>query len=132
MEDSSWEGWTTAPAPPGPEIGFPFGRKLPGGPPSGWIGEIRSLPKATDDTIKYASRMSPQGRPKDFERDGRRYVERATGIEYELVRGNPLFSDNPEAADVFLSADGSLWFLRRVDRPQVRSKVMGTMGAWQG
>ena len=73
--------------------------------------------------------MWPQGRPKDFERTGRRYVERATGVEFQLVRGNPLFGDDPEAADVFLSQDGSLWFLRRADRPQVKSKYMGSMGA---
>jgi hypothetical protein len=128
MEDSSWSGWTTPPPPPGPEIGFPFGRKLPGGPPSGWVGEIRSLPKATDDAIKFAARMWPQGRPKDFDRTGRRYVERDTGTEYQLVRGNPLFGDEPEAADLFLVEDGSLWFLRRVDRPEVRSRYLGTMG----
>ena len=51
MEDSSWEGWTTPPAPPGLD-GFPFGRKLPAGPSGGWVGEIRSLPKATDDSVK--------------------------------------------------------------------------------
>jgi|SoiMetStandDraft_2_1073263.scaffolds.fasta_scaffold415117_1 hypothetical protein len=62
--------------------------------------------------------MWPQGRPKDFERTGRRYVERATGVEFQLVRGNPLFGDDPEAADLFLVEDGSLWFLRRVDRPE--------------
>ena len=86
MEDSSWEGWTTPAPPPGPEIGFPFGRKLPGGPPSGWVGEIRSLPKATDDTIKYASRMWPQARPEDFERD-RSPIRRAR--HRDRVRARP-------------------------------------------
>jgi hypothetical protein len=128
MENSTWEGWTTPQPPPSVPLGYPEGRMLPTGAPAGWVGEIRSLPKATDDTIKFATRMWPQGRPEDFERDGRRYVERSTGVEYHLVHGNPLFGDDPEAADLFLSEDGSLWFLRRNDRPEARSQWMGTMG----
>jgi hypothetical protein len=56
------------------------------------------MPRATDENIKYAERMWPQARPKDFERTGRRYVERATGIEYELCRGNPLLGDDVRRA----------------------------------
>ena len=86
---------------------------LNGAAPAGWVGELRSMPRATDDAIKYAERNWPQARPEDFERDGRRFVERATGIEYDLVHGNPLLDDDAEVADVFIVEDGSLWFLRR-------------------
>ena len=53
---------------------------------------------------------------------------RSTGVEYHLVHGNPLFGDDTEVADLFLSEDCSLWFLRRSDRPEARSQWMGTMG----
>jgi hypothetical protein len=87
------------------------------------------MTKATDGAIKFASRHWKQVQPEDFERTGRRrYVERATGVEYDLCHGNPLLGD-PEVADVFFAEDGSLWFLRRADRPQVRSQWMGSMGA---
>ena len=130
MEDSSWEGWTTPPSPEGFALGYPDGRKLPGGPPGGWVGQFRSMPKATDDTIKYAARIWPQVQPEDFERAGRRrYVERATGVEYDLCHGNPMLGDDADVADVFFAKDGALWFLRRADRSQVRSQWVGTMGA---
>jgi hypothetical protein len=82
-------------------------------------------------TTRSSSPHAPGRRlqPEDFERTGRRrYVERATGVEYDLCHGNPLLGD-PEVADVFFAEDGSLWFLRRADRPQVRSQWMGSMGA---
>jgi hypothetical protein len=89
MEDNSWEGWTTPLPPPGVELGYPEGRMLTGAAPSGWIGEVRAMTKATDDTIKYAERNWPRVQPDDFERTGRRrYVERATGVEYDLCHGN--------------------------------------------
>jgi hypothetical protein len=68
--------------------------------------------------------------PEDFDRTGkRRYVERATGIEFDVCHWNPLLGDDPEAADYFFVEDDSLWFLRRADRPRVRSQSMGSMGA---
>jgi hypothetical protein len=133
MDEHSWEAWTTPPTTEGFVLGYPEGRKLPGGPPGGWLGEIRATPKANDATIKFASRTWKQRKAKDFERTGRRrYVERATGVEYELCRGNVMLGDDPEAADCFFSEDGSLWFLRRADRSWgVRSEWMGEMGAVQ-
>ena len=122
MADSSWT--------PGLELGYPEGRKLPGGPPGGWVGQLRTMPEATADSIKFAKRSWPQANPADFERVGKRtFRDRATGTEYELCRGNVLLGDDPEAADCFFAEDDSLWFLRRRDRSQVRSRVMGTMGA---
>jgi hypothetical protein len=130
MEDSSWEGWTTPPSPEGFALGYPEGRKLPSAPPGGWVGQLRTTPKATDDVIKFAARTWTQARPEEFERTGRRrYIDRHDGTAYDLVRGNVVLGDDPELADLFFVEDGALWFLRRADRPQVRSRVMGAMGA---
>jgi hypothetical protein len=131
MEDSTWEGWTT-PQPSGPLLGYPAGRKLSGGAPAGWIGQLRPMTPATDETIKLASRTWPQVWAEGFDRDGRRYVERNTGIEFQLVHGNPLAGDDPDVADCFFAEDDALWFLRRVDRPEARSKYMGSLTGWQG
>lgn len=129
MEDSSWEGWTTPPGPPSPDLGYPAGRRVEGSPPSGWLGEIRTQSRATADAIKYAERSWPQRRAKDFKREGRQYVERGTGTTYTLVRGNPLLGDgDPEVADCFVVADGVIWFLRRADRPRQRSQSLGVIG----
>ena len=64
MEDSTFQGWTT---PLGP---YPEGRKLPSAPARGYVGEVRSLSRATEESIRYAARTWPQGRAEDFERDG--------------------------------------------------------------
>ena len=80
MDDSELGRVDDAATPEGFALGYPEGRKLPGGPPGGWMGQLRTMPNATADTIKYASRMWTQARPEDFERTGhRRYVDRATG-----------------------------------------------------
>jgi hypothetical protein len=124
MEDSTWEGWTTMPPPPeGFALGYPEGRKVAGGPPGGWMGQLRTMPRATDDAIKFAARTWTHARAEEFERVGRRrYIDRATGVEYDLVHGNPLLGDEPELADVFLVADDALLFLRRVDRPEAEPR----------
>jgi hypothetical protein len=132
MDEHSWEAWTTPrpSLPPGLELGYPEGRRLPSGPTPGWIGELRAGTRATDDTIKFAERHWTRVDPDDFEREGRRrFIERSSGIAYDLCRGNVLLSDDPELADCFFCEDGQILFLRRVDRSQVRSKFMGTMGA---
>ena len=132
MEDpTSWEGWTTPAPQPGLDLGFPEGRRLAPSAPSGWVGEIRASTRATDDTIKYAARIWPQVQPDDFDREGRRYVERATGIPYQLVHGNPMMADDAAVADCFFAEDGSLWFLRRADRSEARSQYMGTVSGRQ-
>ena len=123
-EDSSFEGWTSS----GSTLGLvPEGRKLPGGPAKGYVGEVRSLPRATPDAIKFASRSWPQGRAEDFDRDGREFVDRATGARYRIAPGNPLLSEHVDVADVFVVIDDSLMFLRLVDRPVARSTYLGSV-----
>jgi hypothetical protein len=60
------------------------------------------------------------------------WVERATGVEYWLVRGNPLLGFATEAsgseAECFVVAADRLWFLRRADRPEGRSIEVGSVG----
>ena len=133
MEDSTFEGWTT-PLPPG-VMDYPTGRRVEDSPHKpGFRGETWSLPKATEDSIRYASRSWPQGRLEDFDREGRTYTERATGTVYKLVHGNVLLGDDTDAADLFLVEGDALWFLRRADAPRRgKSVVHGTVAAgWPG
>lgn len=65
------------------------------------------------------------------ERDGRRFTERSSRTEFRLCHGNPMLGD-PEVADAFFSEDGSLWFLKRADRWEVKSTWMGSMGCGAG
>ena len=92
------------------------------------------MPRATDDTIRYAARQWPQGRSEDFDRLGRVWTgSRATGTVYKLVHGNPLLGDDPDAADLFVVEDDSLWFLRKGDRPQAEiPSRSGTIGGLRG
>ena len=129
IEDSTFEGWTSGPA----ALGYPQGSKLPASPrPGNLIGEVRSLPKADEESVKFALRTWPQGRADSFDRAGRVWTERATGIVYKLVRGNPLAGwdtdTGADAADLFVVEDDSIWFLRRIDRPDTRSVSVGTIG----
>ncbi len=129
MEDSTFQGWTT---PPG-TMDFPDGRKLAGSPHKpNYVGEVKSLPKATADTIRYAARQWPEGRASDFDRDGRTWVDRATGTEYRVVHGNPLLGDDPAMADLFCVEDDTLWFLRKADRQAGKSVRLGTVGGMRG
>ena len=89
------------------------------------MGELRSLTQATDETIQYAARTWPQGRPEDFDREGRNYTDRATGTVYRLVHGNPLLADDTSVVDLFVVEDGSMWFLSRADRPPASPSTWG-------
>jgi len=129
-EDSSWAGWTT---PPPAVMDMPDGRRLEGSPHKpGYMGEVRSLPKATEDAIKYAARSWPQGRPEDFDHEGRVWTNRATGTVYRLVHGNPLaglgLDGDTSVADLFVVEDDTIWFLRRAEQPVSKSVSLGTVG----
>ncbi len=90
---------------------------------------MRSLPKATEDSIRYAARTWPRGRAEDYEREGRRFTERTTGVEYALVHGNPLLGEGgAEVADLFIVEDDCLLFLRRADAPSGKSVALGSIG----
>ena len=109
-------------------IDVPVGRKLEGSPArKGYLGEMRPMPKATGEAIKYAARQWPQGRADEFDRDGRTWTDRATGVVYKLVHGSPLQGDDEDAADLFVVEDDVIWFLRRADRPQAKSVTVGTL-----
>ena len=125
MEDSELVRVDDATTAPGLALGYPEGRKLPGAPP-GWVGQLRSMPKATDETIKFAERTGRRCSP-------RIRARRSPGTSsalWDRVRprhGNPMMGDDPELADLFFAEDGSLWFLRRVDRPRCGARD-GAMG----
>ena len=132
MEDSTWEGWTTPPSPRRIRAGLPRGSQAPRWT-AGWMGG--SVPHdAEGDRRRRSSSPSARGRrcrPRTSSATVAGTSSAATGVQYDLCHGNPMLGDDPELADVFFAEDGALWFLRRADRSEVRSKVMGTMGAMQ-
>ena len=131
MEDSSWSGWTTphrrskaSRSATRRVASSPVDRRV-----AGWASCARST-KATDDAVKYASRTWTQAQPEEFERDGRRrYVERATGVEYDLCHGNPMLGDDPELCQRVLRG-GRRALVPAPGRPGRRcaASVMGSMG----
>jgi hypothetical protein len=77
---------------------------------------------AWPERVEEARRSWPQARPEDFEKTGkRRYVDRATGVEYLRVPGAPLLSAGAEetrgATVFFVSPDNRIVLLRRADFP---------------
>jgi hypothetical protein len=77
---------------------------------------------AWEERIAQARSQWPQASPEDFEKVGkRRWIDRATGIEYRQEPGAPLLTigtDANRAISLFLVADGKLVFLSRADIPQ--------------
>lgn len=113
----------------GPVMDYPEGRRLPSAKSA---SEIRVLPKATSDTIRYAERLWPQRDAEKFEQRGKLWVERKSGDEYRRVRGNPMLGDDKAQADLFIVVDDSIIFLTRAaSEPTTASEYVGTMGAWR-
>ena len=109
-------------------------RRVAGSPsgPARTGGRAAHDAQATDETIKYAARTWAQVRAKEFEREGppvhrARHRHRVRPLS-TATRSWPTTPTWPTCSS---SEDGALWFLRRADRPEVRSRVMGTMGAMQ-
>jgi hypothetical protein len=130
-EDSSFEGWTTAPQLPPGVMDFPEGRKLPSPPAKGYLGSMRNGVEADAETISFASQQWPQRELDDFVIERRVWIERATGQEYRLVPGNPLLAlghdGDRSKVDAFIVAGGQLWFLRRAGSDS-RSVTVGSIG----
>jgi hypothetical protein len=94
---------------------MPTGRRLEqGGAPAGNLGSVRVLPPASAERIEQSRRHWQQASSGDFERVGKRWIDRATGTEYRRVHGDPLLDRDPATSDVscFLVVDDSLVYLR--------------------
>ena len=133
MQDSTFEGWTTPPAPLPPGwMEMPTGRKLDSPPARGYIGTMTYGVEADAGSIDYAARHWPQRQLKDFEIADRVWRDRATGETYRVVRGNPLLSlgygGDQSVADCFVVASDLLWFLKSTEAP-VSRVVLGTVKA---
>jgi hypothetical protein len=132
-EDSSFEGWTTAPELPPGVMRLPEGRRLEGSPhPKGYVGSMRpSGVEADAKTISYAAQHWPERELSDFTIERRVWIDRATGQEYRLVPGNPLLAlgidGDSSVAECFVVADGQLWFLRPAGS-RSRSVAVGSIG----
>ena len=84
---------------------------------------------AWPERIAEARRSWPEARPKDFEKLGpRRYLDRATNVEYVAARGAVLLNVGKEqnrGVNCFLVESGKLVFLRR---PEFEEPLLGPVG----
>jgi hypothetical protein len=98
---------------------------------------IRGLPRATAKALENARRTWPEAKADDFEREGKAWVDQATGIRYRRAAGDPgLGGASKESVDVwFISADKTgdgIVYLRREDNPgAVLSTAQGEFGGWR-
>ena len=55
---------------------------------------IHQMPPATPWNLAHARKAWPEAKAEDFERQGKLFVDKASGLEYRHVRGHPLL-DRP-------------------------------------
>jgi hypothetical protein len=83
---------------------------------------------ATPENVQAARRSWPEGRAEDFEKIGkRRYLDKATGVEFKHEHGCPLLGVGgaaQEDIDCWFISGERLVFLRRADRPEARTVVV--------
>ena len=95
---------------------------------------IRMLPRASAKTLDRARRTWPEASAEDFEQVGKLYVDRASGVAYRRVPGDPQAGGAArEDVDVwFISHDplgDGVVYLRRDGSPgSVVSVVQGELG----
>lgn len=98
---------------------------------------IRTLPKASAKTLEWARRTWTEAKASDFETVGKLYVDKASGVAYRRVPGDPqLGGAGREDVDVwFISHDKTgdgLVYLRGADNPgSVVSVPQGEIGGRQ-
>jgi len=109
---------------------FPEGRKLEDErAPEGYVGSIGTWQEATPERVAHVAKMIRRANPEAFDRQGRNgriWVERATGREYTQVPGAPLASDSLQDLHVeaFVVVDGQFVFLRSRGDDGRRSSVL--------
>jgi hypothetical protein len=83
---------------------------------------------AWPERIVEARRQWPELPAADFEKEGRRWVDKASGVQYRAASGAPLLSVGSDAVRNiigFLQAGGKLVFLERIDVPDVTTIYHG-------
>jgi hypothetical protein len=105
------------------ESEYPFRIDIPsGGKLEAKKMSIRVLPRATDKAVANARRTWPEATAADFERTGKLWVDKATGIAYRRVAGDPE-AGGTGRADVavwFISGDelgDGIVYLQKADAP---------------
>ena len=110
----------------------PTGSKLDGPDNAdGHMGTLSTLPEATGELIKVASRHFVEAKAKDFEIVGKSFVDRATGQHYRPA-ADPFLSDAPAESGVvvFIVSGGRVLFLkRRGDPGRVTTQAIGTLSS---
>ena len=95
---------------------------------------IRVLPRATDKAVANARRTWPEAKADDFERRQKLWVDKATGIAYRRVSGDPMLggADKEDIAVWFISGDedgDGLVYLQKADEPgTVLTQDVGSVG----
>jgi hypothetical protein len=112
---------------------LPIGRRLEKPErPANYAGTMRTLPRADEESIRFARRHWRQASEHDFAREGKAWIDRASGLAYKRVRSNPLLAADPKATGVstFLVADDAMIFLKADEPdPVAERRVLGEVGA---
>jgi hypothetical protein len=111
--------------------GLPFGRKIDADRPGDYLGTVRTLAPADAETVRAARRFFIEAKEDDFDREGRVWVDRGSGLRYRRVDGAPLAASDPRRqASLFAVVDGSILFLpHEGEQARVEVVEVGTMGA---
>lgn len=95
---------------------------------------IRVLPRATPPALERARRTWPEARADDFDREGKLFVDKATGTAYRRVPGDPQLggAGREDVSTWFISHDDAgsgICYLQKADTPDsVVSSELGDVG----
>lgn len=95
---------------------------------------IRTLPRATARSLERARKTWPEARASDFDAEGKLFRDKASGVLYRRVPGDPQLggAGREDAALFFISADEAgdgIVYLIAADNPgTVYSVVQGEIG----
>lgn len=95
---------------------------------------VRTLPRVTPKTLERARKTWPESRAEDFEREGRLFRDRGSGVLYRRVPGDPQTggAGREDVATWFISADeagdGVVYLIAADDPGSVTHSVVGEIG----
>jgi hypothetical protein len=96
---------------------------------------LHTLPRATPKALERARRTWPEARGEDFTREGRLFREKASGVAYRRVPGDPQLggAGREDVSTFFVSVDETgdgVVYLVAADNPG--SVVSTTIGVMEG
>lgn len=116
------------------DVGFvdvPTGRRL-----EETAMSIRTLPRASTKALERARRTRPESRDADYEVEGRLFIDKASGIAYRRVPGDPQAGGvgRDDISTWFVAGDelgDGIVYLLAADAPgSVVSQEVGTVGGY--